>query len=94
MLCSTRITSAALGSDLVVSANSIRVHDIYIGTSTAGNKGPLTIEDAEGNTVFTFMVGANSPIEIETTWIADRGLTVKALSSEVYCIVLHSQDGA
>jgi hypothetical protein len=94
--CATRVIGAALGSNLVVSTGSVKIYGIHLGENADphADKGAVTFQDNDGNTLFVLMAGQKAPVTVETIFLADNGFTVVASSADIYCTVWYSYDGA
>ena len=96
MPTSTRITSGALNSDVVVSNGSVRIDGILVSSDSTGGGRNISIEDASGNVIMNIGAFVTHSREFNTSWIASNGFIAKSLgagASAVKITVTHSATG-
>lgn len=85
----TRTTCETLGSDVVVSADPIIVESLVVANGAKGGVA-IEFEDSEGTLFLTVMVNWWDTETVCGPFLANKGMTVKALDDDVVVTVYHS----
>lgn len=92
-LTATRIAGQQMGTDFVVSATPVKIFNITLTCWTGVDTGVFDLEDADGNVIMTLSFETSKvTVEIEETWIANNGLTIKATNANNAAIVMYSYE--
>ena len=91
-IVATQMTRVDLTAARTILDGSFRVHGIIVANTAVGVV-DVEFTDLDDAAVATMTVPSNNSFTWETTWIADNGLKVGALSANVIVTVAHSAVG-
>jgi hypothetical protein len=86
------LANATAANRTVDSGNPIMVCAIVAANDSAGAV-TLDLTDADGTTLMTLEIGANSTVTVEAPWLADNGLIVGSGAATTIVTVLWRPSG-
>lgn len=89
---SVNIATFAMGAgdrQTVENGNPIIVYGIQISNVNAGGGDIVRFDDADGNLLFTIKPNFGSTIEIDPTWLADKGLSIADGGSNLQNVTIY-----
>ena len=85
----TQTTCETLATDVVVSADPIIVESLVVANGAKGGVA-IEFEDSEGALFLTVMVNWWDTETVDGPFLANKGMTIKALDDDVVVTVYHS----
>lgn len=88
----SRVTTVDLGSDREITGY-FTVFGIVVANQQDAVVVDVEIKNNNGDVIIPLAIPANDTKILDFTWIADKGISIDALSSDVHVTIFHSQEG-